>query len=95
MNSLLERESLLRRMNDLQGYNKELENSSTILNKKLFGDISIIWDAIKEYENALQQRDDPVISQIRSYEPISKDNKVKGNTTPNNVEPTKGADKGK
>ena len=95
MNALLERDSLLRMMNSLQGYNKELENSSTILNKELFGDIPIIWDVIKEYENALQKREDPVISQIHPYEPISKDNNIKGNTIPNNVEPTKGVDKGK
>ena len=54
MNALLERESLLRRMNALQGYNKELENSSTILNKELFGDIPVFQDVVKKYENTLQ-----------------------------------------
>ena len=95
MNALLERESLLRRKNALQGYNKELENSSTILNKELFGDIPVMWDVIKKYEDSFQQKDDPITSQIHPYEPISKDNKIKDDTVPTNDEHAKGADKGK
>ena len=72
MNALLERDSLLRRMSALQGYNKELENSSTTLNKELFGDIPMIKDIVKKYENALQPKDDPIISQVHPYEPINK-----------------------
>ena len=52
-------------------------------------------DVIKKYQDTLQQKDDPVIFQIHPYKPISKDNKIKDEIVPNNVEPTKGPNKGK
>ena len=48
INALLEREALMRRMVSLQEHNRRLEDSSTTLNKDLFGDIPIMKEKIKE-----------------------------------------------
>ena len=62
MNALLERESLLKRMNALQEHNKRLENFANTLDKDLFRDVLVMRDAVKQYEDALQKKDDSVIS---------------------------------
>ena len=54
MNALLERESLLRRMNALQEHNKRFEDSTNILDKVLFKDVPIMQDIVKKYEDTLQ-----------------------------------------
>ena len=42
INALLERESLMRRMNALQEHKKRLENSSATLDRYLFGEVPIM-----------------------------------------------------
>ncbi len=90
INALLEREALMRRNATLQEHNRRLEDSSTTLDKDLFGDIPIMQATIKECERALRKEDGLVIAQVRPHEPIFEDKVVS-----NNVEPiSKVVDKG-
>ena len=70
MNSLFEREALLRQMASLQEQNKRLEDKSTTLHAYLFGDKGVMQSKIQAYERSLQQNEGPVIAQVHSYKPI-------------------------
>ena len=86
----------MRRMVALQEQNRRLEESSSTLNKELFGDIPIMREMIQACEKTMHKRDDPVITQIYPYEPIVKDKGVKDKVVSDNVEPVpKVIDKGK
>ena len=76
----------MRRMVALQEEKRRLEESSSTLNKDLFGDIPIMRETIQECEKAMHNRDDHVITQIHPYEPIIKDKGIKDKVVSNNVE---------
>lgn len=61
MNSLFERDALLRRMALLQEQNRKLEDMSTSLYSYFFGGIGAMKSKVQEYKYSLQQYEGPVI----------------------------------
>lgn len=64
MSAIIERDGLLRRMVSLKEKNKKLEERTSVLHAKFFGDVDSLRTKVQEQEKLLSQRQEPIISQV-------------------------------
>ena len=70
MNTIIERDNLLRRMTLLQEQNKRLEERSSTLHSDIFGDMGTLRTDVQRQEQLLKKNQDPVLAQVQPYKPL-------------------------
>ena len=70
MNTIIERDNLLRRMASLQEQNKRLEERSSTLHSDIFGDMGALRTDVQRQEQLLKKNQDPVLAQVQPYKPL-------------------------
>ena len=69
MNTIIERDNLLRRMASLQEKNKNLERSSS-LHSDIFGDMGALRTDVQRQEQFLKKSQDPIVAQVQPCRPL-------------------------
>ena len=70
LNTIIERDNLLRRMASLQQQNKRLEERSSNLHSNVFGDMDVLKSSVQKKEQLLKQKEAPVVAQVQPYKPL-------------------------
>lgn len=70
LNSIIERDNLMRMMTSLQERNKKLEEKSSNLHSDIFGDMDVLMSNAKKQEQLLKKKENPIISQVLPYKPL-------------------------